>query len=234
MAAQAFSAREGDVLVGVDLHLRLLSRTVRGWVSVHADAAGKPEAAPWASAAVELVLEEKGAPPWEARWVSVDLPSPLPLEKAWWVVLTFSEGEVLWSLGTLPEPRALALLTPLGGLFRVEDDPWQERVPPSLKDVPAPSWALCRPRFSAPASPPVPAVFLRCGKDELTLEPDAEGRISLDAHALLTLKPTVAQPLEVVVRSPAAGELLLSALRVTKARRDTYPPFTSPQSPTSP
>jgi hypothetical protein len=233
-AAQAFAPPQGSgTLVGIDLHLRPLTRSVQGTLALFPDAYGRPGNVPLGSA-VELSLEERNAPPWAARWVSLELPEPLVLEEKapWWAVLTITQGGVLWSLGDMAAAPGSGGLLPCGSFYRSEDTgPWLERVVPSTGGTSRLPWAYSRPRLRASAAePPSPLqVLLRWGSRELGVTPDAEGRVSLDERALAALTPPGAPPkgapppLMVVVRTRAAGELTLSGLRVTSPRSDTYP-----------
>ncbi|RKH68268.1 hypothetical protein D7V93_01500 [Corallococcus llansteffanensis] len=227
VAAQAFTVRRKEALLGIDLHLRLLSRAARGTVTLHSDVGNRPAEVSLNSTTVEFELESEGDPPWGARWLPVDLPSPVTVEGTWWVVLTLTEGQVLWTLDAPPAPPPSAAAAPLGALYQLEKGPWLEREPPPLQAPPLKPWACCRPRFFEPATPPPPSVLLRWGTHVLPVVPDARGRVSLDERTLGGLPgPQAGTPLEVVVRSQVAGELTLSALRVTSPRSDTYELFT--------
>jgi hypothetical protein len=235
-AAQAFSPPDGGgTLGGIDLHLRPLTRSVQGTLTLFPDAYGRPDAVPL-GASMELTLEERGNAPWDARWVSFALPRPIALDAktGWWAVLTVTQGSVLWSLGDAAGVTANGGLAPRAALYRAEDaGPWLEREVPSTGDTRVAPWAYSRPRLLASATEPPspPEVLLRWGPRQLAVKPDAQGRVSLDERMLADLPPpgapaTGAVPaLEVVVRSRAAGALTLSELRVTSPRSDTYPLF---------
>ncbi|MCY1020990.1 hypothetical protein [Pyxidicoccus sp. MSG2] len=235
-AAQAFSPPEGGgALAGIDLHLRPLTRSVQGTLTLFPDEFGRPGKVPL-DAAVEFSLEERGNAPWGARWVSFELPRPLALDEKthWWAVLAVTEGSVLWSLGDAATATGNGGLAPRAALYRAEDTgPWLEREVPSTGGTSGVPWAYSRPRLLAsPTEPPSPPqVLLRWGSRQLVVKPDAQGRVSLDERALAELPPPgvpatgPAPALEVVVRSRVAGELTLSELRVTSPRSDTYPLF---------
>ncbi|QSQ23218.1 hypothetical protein JY651_50480 [Pyxidicoccus parkwayensis] len=235
-AAQAFSPPGGGgALAGIDLHLRPLTRSVKGTLTLFPDEFGRPGKIPL-GAAVELSLEEQGNAPWASRWVSFELPRPVELDaKAnWWAVLAVTEGNVLWSLGDAATVTGNGGLAPRVALYRAEDTgPWLEREVPSTGGTSGGPWAISRPRLLAsPTEPPAPPqVLLRWGSRQLAVVPDAQGRVSLDERALAALPPPglpatgPAPVLEVVVRAQAAGELTLSELRVTSPRSDTYPLF---------
>jgi hypothetical protein len=236
-AAQAFSPPEGGgALTGIDLHLRPLTRSVQGTLTLFPDAFGRPGKVPL-GAAVEFSLEERGDPPWAPRWVSLELPKPVALDEKtnWWAVLTVTQGNVLWSLGDVTPALGSGALGPRAALYRAEDTgPWLEREVPSTGGTSGGPWAYSRPRLRASVTEPPspPQVLLRWGSRQLAVTLDAQGRVSLDERALAALTPpgapaagTPSPLLEVVVRSRVAGELTLSELRVTSPRSDTYPLF---------
>jgi hypothetical protein len=234
-AAQSFSAPAGGgELVGLDLHLRPLTRVARGTLALFPDTHGRPGDVPLKGATLELVLEEKGPPPWSARWVSFQPARPIPLEPAtWWAVLTVTEGDVLWSLSPLDGAPVPGTLGPLTACYRAEEaGPWLPREAP-LPDggTTARLWAFTRPRLKATASapPPPPRVRLRWGTRTLEVTPGEDGAVSLDAAALAGLTPPggtgEGPPLEVLVHSRVAGEVTLSAPRVTSPRSETYALF---------
>ncbi|WP_147450048.1 hypothetical protein [Corallococcus carmarthensis] len=236
-AAQAFSAPEpGGELAGLELHLRPLTRSVRGTVTLFPDEYGRPGTVPLAPG-VDFSLEEQGPAPWDARWVSFEFPKPLGLDarRNWWVVLTVAQGSVLWSLGDAAAVTGEAGLAPRAALYRAEDTgPWLERVVPSLEGPGGGPWAYCRPRLSASsAEPPAPPeVSLRWGARQLPVKLDAQGRVRLTERELAEFLPpglpatgAPAPMLEVVVRSRVAAELTLRELRVASPRSDTYPLF---------
>ncbi|QRN93832.1 hypothetical protein JRI60_32320 [Archangium violaceum] len=231
-AAQAFSPpSEGGSLVGIDLHLRPLTRAVKGTLSLFPDAHDRPAEKPLKGATLELAIEEKDDAPWPYRWIPFDLPEPLALDgTTWWAVLTVTEGDVLWSLGEPGSAPTSGVLVPRTALYRTGDTgPWLPRT--------GGPWAFSRPRLRAPATepPPPPRVQLRWGNKLLDVTPDETGLVSLDAKALEALPPPVSPaggappPLEVIVQSRIAGELTLSGLRVTSPRTTAHPLFQPPQ-----
>ncbi|WP_309897329.1 hypothetical protein [Archangium sp.] len=234
-AAQAFSPPTGGgLLAGIDLHLRPLTRTCKGTLTLFPEAYDRPGDKPLKGATLELVLEQTVDAPWPARWVSFDAPKPLHLEEAkWWAVLTLTEGDVLWTLdkpGAAPRSGELA---PLTALYRTEDTgPWLPREEPApVGGKPGALWAITRPRLRAPAAepPPPPSVKLRWGAKVLTVLPDDTGLVSLDERALEGLTPPAGDPippLEVVVQSRVSGEVTLSELRVTSPRSESFKLFT--------
>ncbi|MFP2908402.1 hypothetical protein ACLESD_25785 [Pyxidicoccus sp. 3LFB2] len=234
-AAQAFSAlAEGDTLVGLDLHLRPLTRGVKGTLALFPDVHGRPGDVPLKGSTLELAFVEKGPPPWAARWVSLQLPGPIPLGPAtWWAVLTVTEGEVLWSLAPLDVAPAPGVVGPLTALYRAEEaGPWLPREAPTPDGgTTARLWACTRPRLKATATqpPPPPQVRLRWGTRVLDVTPGQDGGVSLDTAALKPLTPPGGTgdgpPLEVLVRSRVAGEVILSAPRVTSPRSEPYALF---------
>lgn len=235
-AAQAFSTSgPEEALVGLDLHVRPLTRSVKATLSLYADVHDRPGDVPLMAAAVELVLEEKGPPPWKARWVSFEPLKPVALPSAtWWAVLTVTEGDLLWSLSPpLTGSAAAQPLVPGIALYRSEAaGPWLARdTSLSAGQATGTSWAYARPRLRATASapPPAPEVRLRWGTRVLDVSPSEDGSVALDAKALAALTPPggtgSAPPLEVLVRSRVAGVVTLSGLRVTSPRSETYALF---------
>lgn len=235
-AAQAFSAPGGGgALVGVDVHLRPLTRAAKGLLTLYPDHHGRPGDVPLKGAALEVAFDEPGTPPWPARWVVLQAARPIPLgaDAPWWAVLSLTEGVILWSLA----PREAAPIPgapgPLTTWYREEDaGPWLLREAPAQDGgTPVPLWACTRPRLKATAAepPPPPQVRLRRGTRELEVTPDRDGVVALDAAALAALTPpgggTDAPPLEVRVRSRVAGEVTLSALRVASPRSESYSLF---------
>jgi hypothetical protein len=231
-AAQAFSPPTGEgSLVGLDLHLRPLTRQVKGTLTLFPDAHDRPADKPLQGATLELALEETGDAPWPYRWIPFELPRPIALgDTPWWAVLTLTEGNVLWSLGEPASAPTSGVLVPRTALYRTGDtEPWLPRG--------GAPWAFTRPRLRAPAAepPPPPRVQLRWGNKRLEVTPDEAGRVSLDAKALEALPPPptpaggTPSPLEVVVQSRTAGELLLSGLRVTSPRTSSHSLFQPPQ-----
>jgi hypothetical protein len=234
-AAQAFAPPTGGgLLAGIDLHLRPLTRTCKGTLTLFSEAYDRPGDKPLKGATLELDLEQTVEPPWPALWVSFEAPKPILLEEAkWWAVLTVTEGNILWTLekpGAAPRSGELA---PLTALYRTEDTgPWLPREEPApVGGKPGALWAVTRPRLRAPAAepPPPPSVKLRWGAKVLTVLPDDTGLVALDERALEGLTPPEGDPippLEVVVQSRVSGELTLSELRVTSPRSDTFKLFT--------
>lgn len=235
-AAQSFSApEEGPALAGMDLHLRPLTRSVSGMVTLFPDEYGRPGTVPLAPG-VAFSMEEQAQAPWDARWVSIELPKPLALDatRDWWAVLTVTQGCVLWSLGDVTAVEGASGLAPRAALYRAEDTgPWLEREVPSSRGPSDSPWAYSRPRLLTSNTEPVapPQVFLRWGERQLPVTLDAQGWARLDERELAEFLPpgvpaTGSVPmLEVVVRSRVAGELTLSGLRVASPQRDTYPLF---------
>jgi hypothetical protein len=230
-AAQALAtADEGVMLVGFDLLMSPVTRTLKGTLALHPDAQGRPADAPFKGAVIPLSLEEEGEAPWPARWLSLDLPKPVPLGKSvGWAVLTLTEGTALWHLDEAPGPDTSGSITPRGTSYRVDNGPWLPReVPlPGGKVLVSP-WALVRPRLRAPAPPPPPTVALRWGTNRIDAPLDSRGRIALSARALEPLVPpgaALSPPLEIIVSSRAPGEVVLSDLEVSISRRDDYPLF---------
>lgn len=232
-AAQAFSGpREAGLLVGLDLHLRPLTRRVKGTLALYPDAHGRPGETALKGSTVELSLEEQGTPPWAARWVTFEPPRPVALAPAtWWAVLTVTEGDILWSLAPATNAPAGGALAPGTALYRAEAaGPWLPREAPEA-GAPGALQALARPRLRAPASepPPPPRVRLRWGTRVLDVTPGEDGGVALDARALAALTPPGGTgngpPLEVLLSSRVAGEITLSGLRVTSPRSDTYALF---------
>ncbi len=235
-ATQSFtSSEEGQVLAGMDCHLRPLTRSVKGKVTLFPDAYGRPGTVPLAPG-VAFVMEEQAQVPWDARWVSIELPKPLSLDatRRWWAVLTVDQGSVLWSLGDAASVGGASGVEPRAALYRTEDTgPWLEREVPGLSGSRGGPWAYSRPRLlAADTAPSEPLqVFLRWGTRELPVKLDDQGWARLDERALAELLPPSAPAtgvpplLEVVVRSRVAGELTLSELRVASPQRDTFPLF---------
>ncbi|AKQ66603.1 hypothetical protein A176_003515 [Myxococcus hansupus] len=235
-AAQAFSSpEEGHALAGMDFHLRPLTRSVMGMVTLFPDEYGRPGTVPLAPG-VAFTLDEQDPAPWDARWVSMALPKPLAFDatRNWWAVLTVAQGSLLWSLGDAASVGGASGLAPRASLYRTEDTgPWLEREVPSLRGPSDGAWAYSRPRLltscTEPAEPP--QVILRWGTKQLPVKLDAHGWARLDERELAELAPppvlaTGSAPmLEVVVRSRVAGEITLSELRVTSPQRDTYALF---------
>lgn len=239
-AAQSFSAPVGGgPLVGLDLHLRPLTREVKGTLTLFPDTHDRPGEQLLEGTTLELSLEETGNAPWPYRWAAFELPKPVALDSGWWAVLTVTEGTVLWSLGEPGSAPDEGPLVPRTALYRTEDtSPWLPREVPSPKKGEASGpWAFTRPRLQAPAvlPPPPPRVRLRWGDRSLDVTPDEDGSVFLDEHTLEKLPPPPVTPkpgapprLEVVVLSGAGGESTLSGLRVTIPRGDAYPLFPSP------
>lgn len=229
-AAQAFSAPAGgSPLVGVDLHLRPLTRALKGTLTLFPDAYDRPGAEPLKGATLTFSLEHKDEAPWPARWVSLAVPRPLVLPAApWWAVLTVSEGEALWTLDGGARP-ASPELAPLTTLYRSEErGPWLPRVAPGGE--PGTLWALARPRLLAPVAepPPPPRVWLRWGSRALEVTPDEKGLVSLDTRALADFTPPAGSPpppLEVVLQSRVSGDITLSGPRVTSPRTESFTLF---------
>lgn len=235
-AAQAFRMPGPDeALVGLDLHVRPLTRSVKATLALYADAHERPGDEPLMTAPLELVLEEKGPPPWSARWVSFEPPKPVALRSStWWAVLTVTEGDLLWTLSPpVTDLSQAGALVPGPALYRTEAaGPWLPRDTSLSAGGPSvAAWGCARPRLRATASapPPAPAVQLRWGECVLDVTPGEDGIVALDARALDPLTPPggkgSAPPLEFLVRSRVAGVVMLSGLRVTSPRSETYALF---------
>lgn len=236
-AAQAFRAtRATGPLAALDLHLRPLSRRVVGTLAFHADVHDRPDDAPLAGASIPLLLEQEGPAPWGSRWVAFTPGKPLALGTGpWWAVLTVDEGDVLWSLTdhaeSAPTPGAL---TPGTALHRTEAmGPWLPRengLPGTEEDAEA-LWGCARPRLRPlTTAPPPPRLQLRWGAKVLDVTAGSDGTVALDAKALASLTPPGGStgsppPLEVLVQSRVAGDIILSGLQVVIPRRDTYALF---------
>jgi hypothetical protein len=179
---------------------------------------------------VPVLLEEDGAAPWPARWLSLNLPKPIPLGRSMsWAVLTLTEGTALWSLDNAPPAREADGIGPRGTSFRDASGLWLQREPPSAAGgTQAPLWALTRPRLISATPPPMPTVALRWGANRIAPSLDSRGRLALSARALEALVPPGAslnRPLEVIVSSRAPGQVVLTGLRVAISGRDDYPLF---------
>lgn len=230
-AAQSFTST-GAVgrLAALDLHLRPLTRKVEGFLTLHADVHGRPDETPLPPGPLPLRLLEDGTAPWPARWVSFAPEKALTLGAgAWWAVLSTTEGEVLWSLTDFMDEASTTLPGP--ALHRTEPlSPWlpHEATIPGTDVNPQELWACSRPRFRPVESepPPRPRLQLRWGTRTLDVTPDEDGVVALDARALATLTPPGGTgsppPLEVLIRSAAAGDVTLSELQVVIPRRETY------------
>ncbi|WP_342374047.1 hypothetical protein NVS55_21805 [Myxococcus stipitatus] len=233
-AAQSFGSK-GAVgpLAALDLHLRPLTRKVTGVLTLHADAHGRPDATPLPTGPLTFQLEEEGTAPWSARWVSFTLEKPLALGTGtWWAVLSTTEGAVLWSLTDFMDEGSTTMPGPT--LHRIGAlSPWlpHEATLPGTEVNPQLLWACSRPRLRPLATepPPRPRLQLRWGTRTLDVTPDEDGLVALDARALAPLTPPGGTgsppPLEVLVRSAAAGDITLSELHVVIPRRETHALF---------
>ncbi len=208
VAAQGFPGLGDGALTGVDLVLRPKTGRVVGTLALHPDASGRPADEPYVGARVPISVEAQGAPPWKARWVSVQLPRPVRLAERWWLVLTVSEGEALWPLSAVV-PGVEGGLGPV--LWRVTEGAWFPWEAP-----PAQAWALSRLRGASGEGPPPFEVELRRGNAKKKVTPDMSGRVEVPA-AVLSGLGKVGAAVEIAVKSAGpsvAGSLHLRALRV--------------------
>ncbi|MCE9671265.1 hypothetical protein LY474_25990 [Myxococcus stipitatus] len=234
-AAQAFViSKPGGSLASVDLHLRPLTQRVVGHLQVYPDAHGRPGDAPLTQTPIPFTLEEDTTPPWGARWLSFSPEAPVALVPgAWWVVLTVTEGEALWSLTDHAAEESSAL-TPGPTVFRTEETgPWLPiaRGIPDGNGAELSRWASTRPHLVPKRSEPLPPPIVKLGRGAATLPvtPDKDGLVVLDARMLQALPPTggtgTPAPLEVIVESRSSGEVTLSELQVVIPRKETYALF---------
>ncbi len=219
--AQRIEDSRPGALIGVDLHLRLLTETARGRLWITPDRDDKP-VEPLGIAQAALELNSELLPTRSSSWASFDLPIPLAEgEGGQWLVVEIDEGEFLWTLSppNTPNPEGR-----VRALYRSQGEPWSPRRRLGEDDPAQDLSAHHRLRRASSTVAPAPTLSLRrVGGEapEHPLLPSDDGVLALSPEALTALNqghPGAHRGLlEIVIRSDHAGTLRLFELRAALA-----------------
>ncbi|MGB1276265.1 MAG: hypothetical protein ACPG77_11000, partial [Nannocystaceae bacterium] len=180
-------------------------------------------------------LQEPGQAPWPSRWISMDLSGlRVPESRAWWLVLTVEQGDVLWFVDPVAEGSSEARQT----LYRRHGEHWQERRLPAAppgegqkRGPPRAARARTRVRVQA-KHPPEVTLQISARGNHVTARPDEAGVVSLTRTEVQKLsghtsnsqhnsKHNSKHNLVVAVQAPIRGRVSLSELCVRLKPRRT-------------
>lgn len=219
IAAQSFTVPVGGAqLDAVDLFLRLITERdpsgmgiATGMLAIHPDKNGRPADLPIDGAILPIDLSADSN---SSQWVPFVLPKPARLKAGrYWIVVRIDKGHLLWHIGEREAKNGP--LPPPETLHQCGRGTWTGFAPTGVAAMVAFAWN--RPRFHADKPPSVTQikVWVCVGVDGERVEatPDATGRIFLDDARLQS--PNENAPFyTVVIKTPMAGEITLSKLRV--------------------